>query len=170
MPRAPTLSAFERSKSEGDKSRRTIFLAVAVVSAALIGGLLWWATRPSARPAEEQLEGAVRPGSPEFDQARERLVVEFNPDEDATIGANALNNTVVTMNPTIRNFTGRAVGGLEFRASGLDLAGQTIRSRTFVWDKAIEPNKVATFPIPINFPQENRPAQLKLELTGIRFK
>jgi hypothetical protein len=164
------MSGFERSRSESEKSRRTMFISVALASAVLVGGLLWWASRPSTRPAEERLEGALRPGSPEFEQARERLIVEFDPDENATIGANALNNVVVTMKPTVRNFTGRTVNGLEFRAAGLDLAGQLIRQRTFVWTQEIEPNKTASFPIPINFPQDNRPAQLKLELTGAKFK
>ena len=97
-------------------------------------------------------------------------MVDFDPDEDATIGANALGNFVVTMKPTVRNFTGRTVNGLEFHAAGLDLKGQVIRERSFVTETEIEPNKISSPAIGLNFPADNKPAQLKLELTGVRFK
>jgi hypothetical protein len=126
--------------------------------------------RSPEQTAERRLEGAVRPGSPEFEQVRDKLVVEFDPDEDATIGANALGNFVVTMKPTVRNFTGRTVSGLEFHAAGLDLGGKTIRERFHISTDEIENNKISQPPIAVNFPQDNRPAQLRLELTGIRFK
>ena len=164
------MMSFEPRKEEADGSRRVIFIAVAIVAALLVAGLAYMATRPATRPGEERLEGAIRPGSPEFPSA-ERLVVEFDPDQDATIGANALGNFVVTMKPTVRNFTGRTVSGLEFHVAGLDLSGKVIRERTYVTTEEIEPNKIATPAIGINFPPDNKPAQLaRPELTGVRFK
>jgi hypothetical protein len=167
--RAAPLPSFGAGREEGDKTRRLIFVAVAVLAALLIAGFAYLAMRPSARPGEEHLAGALRPGSPEYPPG-DKLIVDFDPDEDATIGANALGNYVVTMKPTVRNFTGRTVVGLEFHASGLDLQGQTIRERTFVAEEEIEPNRTASPAIGLNFPSDNRPAQLKLELTGVRFK
>jgi hypothetical protein len=167
--RVVTAPSFGRPPEEASGSRRIIFAVVALVALALIGGLAYLATRPTARPGEERLAGAIRPGSPDF-PTKERLVVEFEPDEDATIGANALGNFVVTMKPTVRNFTGRTVNGLEFHAAGLDLKGQVIRERNFVSETEIEPNKVSSPAIGLNFPADNKPAQLKLELTGVRFK
>ncbi len=114
-----SMSAFERSRAEGDKSRRVIFI---------------------------------------------------DPDEDAVYGANALGNFVFTLKPTVRNFTGRAVSGLEFRAAGFDLDGKVIRERTFARDVDIEPNRVTTPSLGLNFPPDRKPAQLKLELTGVRFR
>jgi hypothetical protein len=168
-PRVVTAPTFGRPPEEADKSRRVVFVVVAFVALALVAGLAYLATRPSARPGEERLAGAIRPGSPDF-PSKERLVVEFEPDEDATIGANALGNFVVTMKPTVRNFTGRTVNGLEFHAAGLDLKGQVIRERNFITEAEIEPNKVSSPAIGLNFPADNKPAQLKLELTGVRFK
>ena len=167
--RAP-LSAFDRSKEDADKSRRLIFIAVALASALAVAGLAWWAMQPSTRTGDPRLEGALRPGSPEFEQLRERLVVEFDADEDAVIGPTALGTYAVTMKPTVRNFTGRTVSGLEFHAAGLDLDQRVVRERTFVWQDDIEPNKVSVVPISLNFPQDNRPASLKLDLTGVKFK
>jgi hypothetical protein len=167
-PRAVPMSSFGARREEPDKSRLVIYAAVTALALLLVGGLAYLATRPSAKPGEERLEGAIRPGSPDF--PGDKLVVDFDPDEDATIGANALGNFVVTMKPTVRNFTGRVVNGLEFHAAGLDLQGNTIRQRTFVTEEEIEMNRTASPAIGLNFPSDNRPAQLRVELTGVRFK
>ncbi len=167
-PRAVPMSSFGEKRREPDKSRLIIYAGVAVLALLLVGGLAYLATRPTQRPGEERLAGAIRPGEPDFPGSK--LVVDFDPDENATIGANALGNYVVTMKPTVRNFTGRTVNGLEFRAAGLDLQGNTIRQRTLVTEGEIETNKTASPAIGLNFPSDNRPAQLKLELTGVRFK
>jgi hypothetical protein len=163
------MSSFERGRDEGDKSRRMIFIAVGVVAAVLVAGLAYWASRPSAATGGERLEGAVRPGSPDF-PAADRLIVEFDPNQNAEIGPTALGPWAVTFLPVVRNFTGRTVSGLEFRLSGMDVKGQTIRERIAVNRDEIGPNRVVRPGLSINFPQENRPANLKLELTGVRFK
>lgn len=163
------MSSFGRSREEGDKSRRLIFIAVGLVAALLVAGLAYLASRPSAAPGEERLEGAVRPGSPDF-PGPERLVVEFDPNENAEIGPTALGPWAVTFLPVVRNFTGRTVSGLEFRLTGVDPKGQTIRQRIAINRDEIGPNKVVKPGLAINFPQDNKPANLKLELTGVRFK
>lgn len=168
--RAAPVPSFGQRKEEADKSRRVIFIAVAAVAALLIAGLAYLATRPATNtPGEEHLEGAIRAGSPEFPKA-EKLIVDFDPDADATIGVTGLGTYAVRMTPTVRNFTGRTVSGLEFHAAGLDLQGQVIRQRTFVATDEIEPNRTSKPAISLNFPADNRPAQLKLELTGVKFK
>lgn len=168
-PMTVPMATFERRAEEPDKSRRAVFIGAAVVGLLLLGALAWWATRPSERPGEERLAGAVRPGSPEF-PGPDRLVVEFVPDENAEIGPTALGPWAVTMRPVVRNFTGRTVNGLEFRASGLDLSGKVIRERTYVNVQEVEPNRILTPAINLQFPQDDKPADLKLELTGVRFK
>jgi hypothetical protein len=160
------MSSFGAKREEPDKSRLVIYAGVAVLALLLVGGLAYLATRPTQRPGEERLEGAVRPGEPGF--PGDKLVVDFDPDEQATIGENSLGNYVVTMKPTVRNFTGRTVNGLEFRAAGLDINGNVIRERTYVTEEEVETNKTASPAVGLNFP--NRPAQLKLELKGVRFK
>ena len=111
----------------------------------------------------------MRPGSPDFPGA-DKLIVEFDPDENAEISPTALGPWAVTFLPVVRNFTGRTVSGLEFRLSGTDVKGQIIRERVAINRDEIGPNRVARPPLSINFPQDNRPANLKLELTGVRFK
>lgn len=169
-PRAVPMSSFGERTEEDKKSRRVIYVAVAVAAALLVAGLAYLARRSPSRQGEEpRLAGAVRPGSSEF-PAADKLIVEFDPNENAKIGPTALGPWAVTMEPVVRNFTGRTVSGLEFRISGVDLKGQVIRERTVVNTDEIEPNTVLVPPLGINFPQENRPADLKLQLTGVRFK
>ena len=167
--RVVTAPTFGRPRAEADKSRRIIFAVVALVALLLVAGLAYLATRPSAPPGEERLAGAIRPGSPQF-PSKERLIVDFDPNENADISPTALGTWAVRLMPTIRNFTGRTVNGLEFHASGVDLNGNVIRERTFVSQAEIEPNKILVSPISMSFPQDNKPADLKLELTGVRFK
>jgi hypothetical protein len=162
------MSSFGAKREERDKSHLVIYAGIAVLGLLLVAGLAYLATRPTQKPGEEQLANAIRPGAPDW--PGNKLVVDFDPDENASIGANALGNYVVTMKPTVRNFTGRTVNGLEFRAAGLDLKGNVIRERTYVTEEEIETNKTASPAIGLNFPSDNRPAQLKLELTGVRFK
>lgn len=167
---ANLMSSFDRSKDEGDKTRRMIYIAVALASALLIAGGVWLISRPKAQTADEQLAGASRAGTPEFEQYRKLIDVDFDPDEDASIGERALGDLQVSMNPTVRNFTGKTVSGLEFHAAGYDLDKRTIRERTFVKQLDLETNRVSKLSIPITFPKDNRPASLKLELTGFTFK
>jgi uncharacterized membrane protein YvbJ len=167
--RVVTAPSFGRAREEKDNSRRAIFAVVGGVALLLIAGVAYLATRPHARPGEEHLEGAIRKGSPDF-PPNERLMLDFTPDDDATIGQNSLGNWVVTMKPTVRNFTGRTVTGLEFHAAGLDMSGNTIRERNAVTQDEIVPNRTASPPISLSFPGDNKPAQLKLEITGVRFQ
>lgn len=167
--RAVPMASFGARREERDSSRRLIYGSVALVALLLIGGLAYLASRPSARPGEERLEEAVRPGSPDFPDAG-KLVVEFDPNENALIGPTALGPWAVTFKPVVRNFTGRTITGLEFRVAGLDPKGNVIRERITINRDEIEPNKIHTPPLSINFPQDNKPADLKLELTGVRFK
>lgn len=167
--RVATAPSFGGAAGEKDNTRRVIFPLIGFMAVLLIAGFGYLATRPHARPGEERLEGAIRRGSPDF-PPDDRLMLDFTPDDDATIGQNSLGNWVVTMKPTVRNFTGRTVTGLEFHAAGLDMNGNTIRERTAVTQDEIVPNRTASPPISLSFPGDNKPAQLKLEITGVRFQ
>jgi hypothetical protein len=168
-PSPVPMASFGERRVERDKSHLVIYAGVAVLALLLVGGLAYLATRPTQKPGEERLEGAVRPGAADF-PSPDKLVVEFDPNENGLIGPTALGPWAVTFKPVVRNFTGRTVSGLEFRVAGLDLKGNVIRERIAINRDEIEPNKVRTPPLSLNFPQDNKPANLKLELTGVRFK
>lgn len=164
------MSQPEKNAAEVDGTRRAIFIAVALISALLIAGVVYFATRPSTQTAEPRLEGAIRPGTPEFDAIRERVVVDFTPD-DSDQGTRALGDVMITMRPKIRNLSGRTISAIELRGEGLDLSDVVVKGRTVVRQVEIEPNKTLTVPMVLEgIKPDAVPAKLQVKLTGIKFK
>ena len=161
-----------------DDSRRKIFIITAIASALVIALLVFWATRSGSDGAgqQTQLAGALRAGSPEFAQAHERIVVDFNPDDDAFESTRAVGDIVMTMRPKVRNFTGRTLNGLELQATVVDLEGNPVRQRTLIAlpnerQPELEQNKVMEVPIMIEgFKKDDVRANIRIEVTGVKFK
>lgn len=170
------MSQPERNIVETDTTRRNIFIGIALVAALLVAGVVYLVTRPSAQGVEPRLENALRAGSPEFDQYRDRIVIDFEPDEDATTGVRALGDLVVNMRPTIRNFTGRTISGLELHAVAVDLENKVMKERTVIAIPragAVELAANKTLDVPImleGMSKDILPANLRVVLTGFRFK
>lgn len=184
-PSVVPLSSFEDRRDESDRSQRKLFIVVGIASAVLLAGLVGLFStntgkgllqRATGGPRVDRLEGALRPGSPEFDQYREKVFLDFDPDGgDAGTSERPIGDVVVMMKPTIRNFTGRTLNGLELRAAGLDLGGEVIRERTFVIipgrQNELEPNKTISPSLLIEgVPKTATIARLRIEVTGFRFK
>ncbi|HYN86680.1 MAG TPA: zinc ribbon domain-containing protein [Pyrinomonadaceae bacterium] len=183
-PRAVPLASFGDSVSTGDRAQRKLLLVVgsaSVVMLALIAVVLAtgpgrrWLSSLSGPPQAEALPNALRAGNPEFEQYREKVFLDFDADEDASQSPRPIGDVILTMRPTIRNFTGRTISGLEVRAAGYDLEGQVVRERTFVLipkrQSALEPNKTMTPDLVMEGVRpDNIPASLKMEVTGVTFK
>lgn len=171
------MSTIRANTEEADASRRKIFIAVGVATALLVAALVYFATRPGGGAGEQpRLEGALRADSPEFAQARERVVVEFIADQDAFESTRAVGDVVMTLRPRVRNFTGRTLSGLELKATVVDLEGRPVRERTVIAIPAhgrpeLENNRVAEVPIMIEgFSKGDVRANARVEVTGVRFK
>lgn len=172
------MSAPRPNTEEADASRKKIFIAVGLFGALLIALLVYWATRPTPPAREPRLDNAIRADSPEFAQLRDRIVVDFIPDEDAFESTRAAGDIVMTMRPKVRNFSGRTISGLELKATVVDLDGKPVRERTIIaipngaaGVNELDPNKVAVVPIMMEgFKQTDVRANIKIEMTGVRFK
>lgn len=183
-PSVVPLASFGEQRGESDRSQRKLFLVVGVASVVLLVALVGLFStdagksllqRASGGPRVDRLEGGLRAGSPEFDQYRDKVFVDFNPDEDAGTSPRPIGDVVVQMKPTIRNFTGRTLSGLELRGWAVDLAGNTIRERTFIVipgrQNELEPNKTMSPSLLIEgIRQDATIANLKVEVTGFKFK
>lgn len=165
---------------EAEASRRKIFIIAAIVSALLIAALVFWATRSGTNNVagqQPQLEGAIRVDSPEFAQLREKIIVEPEPDE-ATQSTRPVGDIVMTLRPKVRNFTGRTITGLELLATVVDLDNNPVRQRTRIaipdaetGQSELEHNKVLVVPIRMEgFKKEDVRANIRVEVTGVRFK
>lgn len=170
------MSTIRANTEEADASRRKVFIVVGLATALLVAALVYWATRPGGASQQPRLEGAMRVDSPEFAQMRERVVVEFIPDQDAFESTRAVGDIVMTLRPKVRNFTGRTLSGLELKATVVDLGGRPVRERTVIAIPAsgrteLENNKVAEVPIMLEgFRKDEVRANARVEVTAVRFK
>jgi len=171
------MSTIRANTEEADASRRKIFIVVGLVTALLMAALVYWMTRPGDEPGgPPQLEGAIRADSQEFAQVKDRIVVEFIPDQDAYESTRAVGDIVMTLRPKVRNFTGRTLSGLELKATIVDLDNRPVRERTIIAIPAggrteLENNKVAEVPIMLEgFTKNDVRANARVEVTGVRFK
>ena len=183
-PSVVPLSSFDERRGETEKSQRKLFIVVGAASAVVLAGLiLLFSTaagkslmeRLTGAPPANRLEGAARAGSPEFDQNVQKIFVDFNADDDATTAARPIGDTVITMRPTLRNFTNRTINALELRAAGYDVAGQVVKGRNFVIipgrQNELEPNKTMSPSLVLEgIKQGEMPASLRVEVTAFRFK
>lgn len=167
------MSASERQASKPEESRRNVIIGAAVISALVIGLIFFLLFRATGGgPTDPVLEGAIRAGSPEFDQHQSRIVLDAPEADEAR---RALGDIVMTLRTTVRNFTGRTLNGLEIRAAVVDHDGNPVKERTVVViptrQKELEPNR--TLPVQMMLEGMNESdvrANIKMEVTAFRFK
>jgi hypothetical protein len=169
------MSTTERDINEPNRTTRTIYLIVGIASILLIAAIVYIAKRPGATPVEQaKLEGAFRPGSPEF----EKDVARINVDKpEATEGARAIGDIQMRLVTTVRNFTGKTITGLEMRGAVVDIEGNTVKERTVIvvpnsarGIQELKPNKTLEVPIVLEgMSKEADRANIKMEVTAFRF-
>lgn len=163
----------EKKIAEADSSRTTI-IVVAIVAALAIGGLFYLLMRQTntVSPPPPTLAGALRPGTPEFEKYRAQIVLDEPEAEQAN---SVLGGLTMTLQTTVRNFTGRTITGLEMRAAVVDHQGKPVKERTFVVIPArqpeLEPNKTLVVPIKLEgMKEEDDRANIKMEVTGVTLR
>jgi len=114
------------------------------------------------------LQGAIRPGSPDWDKYSKLVPLD---DPEADEAKRALGDTVMTLHTTARNFTGRTITGLEIRASVVDSDGKPVKQRTLVVvpgrQSELDPLKTMRVSIMIDgFSDSDNRANIKMEVTG----
>ena len=156
-----------------EKSHMTLIVVVAAIAAVVIGGFFYLLLRKSvATGPPPTLQGAIRPGSPDWDKSI-RLIALDDPEADEA--KRALGDTVMTLQTTVRNFTGRTITGLEVRGAVVDHDGKAVKQRAVVVipgrQSELDPNKTMRVSILIDgFTDEDDRANIKMEVTGFILK
>ena len=157
-----------------EQPRRAVIIVVAVIAALLIGGLFYFLLRKTVGDnAPPRLEGAIRAGSPEFEEFRARIVLD-KPEADQA--KRALGDWVMTLRTTARNFTGKTLTGLEVWAAVVDHEGRPVKERTVVvlpvaGRAELEPNKTLSISVLLDrMTDEDDRADIKMEVKGFKFK
>ncbi len=158
------------NRFQEEKSPRALIIAVAAIAAIFIGGFFYLLLRKSVAPiAPPTLQGAIRPGSPDWDKYA-KLIVRDDPEADEA--KRALGDTVMSLHTTVRNFTGKTITGLEMRGSVVDSDGKPVKERTVVIipraDRPeLDPLKTMRVSIMIDgFSDSDNRANIKMEVTG----
>jgi hypothetical protein len=162
----------EHSNPE-EKSRRTLIIVIAIVAAVLIGGFFFLLLRRTVAPtASPTLQGALRPGSPDWDKYSKLIVLD---EQDGDEAKRALGDTVMSLHATVRNLTGRTITGLEIRGAVVDHDGRPVKERTLVVipgrQADLEPNKTMKAALILEgFSDSDDRANIKMEVTGFTLK
>jgi hypothetical protein len=165
--------AIQDRRAEESASRKTLIIIVAVAAAVVIALFFYVLMRAGGTgPAEPTLQGAIRPGSPEFDQYKQGIILE---DPQATESKRALGDWVMTLQTTVRNITGKTLNGLEIRAAVVDHQGKPVKERTVVVipgrQPELPPNKTMDVPVMLEGMKDTDDrANIKMEITGFKFK
>ena len=157
-----------------EKPRRTLIIVVAVIAAVVIGGIFYLLFRQTAAPeGPPALADATRAGSPEFEQYRSKIALDT---PEASQSTNVLGGFQMTLETTVRNFTGRTLTGVEIRAAILTSQGSVLKERTVVVVPSakraeLEPNKTMFVTVPISGIKETDDrASLWMEVTAFKFR
>jgi len=159
---------------EESESRKTLIIVVAVAAAVVIALFFYLLMRAggSGGSAEPRLEGAIRAGSPEFEQYKSQIVLD---DPEATEAKRALGDTVMSLSTTVRNLSSKTLSGLEIRGAVVDHQGQSVKERTVIVIPArqaeLAPNK--TMPVTMmleGMKDTDVRADIRMEIAGLKFK
>ncbi|MGH9970742.1 MAG: hypothetical protein ACREBG_23530 [Pyrinomonadaceae bacterium] len=167
------MAASEKGSDASDDSRRKVIILVAVIAAVGIAVVFYFLMRASGGSnAEPVLEGAIRAGSPEFEQFRAKIVLD---PPEADEAKRALGDIVMNLQTTVRNFTGRTINGLEIKAAVVDHQGKTVKERTVVViptkQPQLEPNKTMLVAMRLEgMTDADDRAKIRMEVTGFKFK
>lgn len=159
---------------EAEETNRTLIIVVAVIAAVAIAGLFYGLMRLSGRSAgtEMALQGAIREGSPQFEEQRKNIVLD---QPEATEAKRALGDIVMGLQTTVRNLTGKTLTGLEVRAAVVDYEGKPVKQRSVVVvptrQPELAPNKTMQVYVSLDGMSEtDARANIRMDVTAFKFK
>ena len=159
---------------EGSGTNRTLVIVVAIAAALLIAVFFYVLMRASGggTSSEPTLQGALREGSPQFEEYRSKIVLD---DPEATEAKRALGDIVMTLSTTARNLTGKTLIGLEIRAAVIDYEGKSVKQRNVVVVPARQPELAPNKTMQVNVTLDGMKdtdarANIKMEVAGFKFK
>jgi hypothetical protein len=169
-----TMTAVDR-RQEATESRRTLIIVIAIGASILIALFFYLLMRtnaggPNVAPT---LQGAIRAGSPEFEQNKSKIVLD---EPEADEAKRALGDIVMTLQTTVRNFTGKTLSGLEIRAAVVDHQEKAVKERTVIVvptyrQAELAPNKTMTVGVRLEgMSDTDDRANIRMEITGFKFK
>lgn len=163
----------DRQLPDSDDSRRTVIIVVAVIAAIGIAALFYLLMRASGGGTiEPTLEGAIRAGSPEFEQYASKIVVDK---PEAYESKRALGDIVMNLQTIVHNFSGHTLTGLEIKGVVVDHQGKPVNQRAVVViptrQPELENNRSMAVRVMLEgMTDKDDRANIQMEVTGFKFK
>ena len=159
---------------EERSSNRTLIIIVAVAAAVVIALFfaLLFMSNSGGDGGEPTLQGAIRAGTPEFEQYRTQIILD---DPEATEAKRPLGDIVMTLKTVVRNLSNKTLNGLEIRAAVVDYEGKPVKQRTVVVVPTrrpeLPPNRTMEVPVLLEgMSDKDVRANIKMEITALKFK
>lgn len=151
-----------------------LYLFAGLLAITLWKGFAELARLDQSRPApglEQRLEGALRAGALEFDEYRERIVIE---QPQAIVARRDASDLALELTATVRNGTGRIIKGLEVRGTAVDSQGSPLSELIAIviptQQTAIEPDEAIKVRLLLRGVRpEAAQADLRMGVTGVIF-
>ena len=163
----------ERQLPDSDDSRRTVIIVVAIVAAVAIAGLFYLLMRASGGgTVEPTLEGAIRAGSPEFEQYASKIVLDK---PEAYESKRALGDIVMNLQTVVHNFSGHTLSGLEIKGIVVDHQGNPVNQHAAVViptrQAELENNRSMVVVVMLQgMTAKDDRANIRMEVSGFKFK
>jgi hypothetical protein len=163
----------EQQIPDSDDSRRTVIIVVAVIAAVAIAALFYLLMRASGGgTVDVKLEGAIRAGSPEFQQYASKIVLDK---PEAYESKRALGDVVMNLQTVVHNFTGRTLSGLEIKGVVVDHQGKPVNQRAIVViptrQPELENNRSMAVGVMLEgMTDKDDRANIQMEVTAFKFK
>jgi hypothetical protein len=150
-----------------------------IIGTVLIAGLLFITTTGfystcTSRTAlhEQQMEGAVREGTPEFEALTRKIVIQT--DENNTMQSPTGMGTIVMMIAgKIRNFSGKTLTGLEIKVTVVDQLGKPVKEKVLTVIPSQQDKLEANETMPVRvmiegFSKDDDRAMIRWKVTAIK--
>jgi hypothetical protein len=165
-------SFLEKTPAETRKGRNFIgTLLVAVLLVITTSGFYSTCTSRQALQ-QQQLEGAVREGTPEFETLTKRIVIQT--DENNTMQSpTGMGTITMFIRGKIRNFTGKTLTGLEIRVTVVDQLEKPVKDKTLIVVPSQQPTLETNQTMPVNvmiegFSKDDDRAMIRWKVTAIK--
>ena len=171
------MNVADKNASTAESQSRTLIIVVAIIAAVVIAILFYFLMRATGGgTVTPTLAGAIRQGSPEFEQYRSQIVMD---EPEATEARRPLGDIVMTLETTVRNFSGKTLSGLEIRGAVINHQDQPVKQKTVVvipsvvpgGPSELAPNKTIIARVSLDGMSETDDrANIRMEITGFKFK
>jgi hypothetical protein len=165
-------SFLEKPPAESRKGRK--FIGTMLLAVLLVMTTSGFYSTCTSRQGlqQQQLEGAVREGTPEFETLTKRIVIQT--DENNTMQSpTGMGTITMFIRGKIRNFTGKTLTGLEIRVTVVDQLEKPVKDKTLIVVPSQQPTLETNQTMPVNvmiegFSKDDDRAMIRWKVTAIK--